>query len=118
MNKKAFKVFKCPEYEEAPESRTNRDPSEQALIASRSTRRRSRSRDRKRPSSSERKHEEKRPRPTRCGHHLRHHHCTKHRKRCPDKGKQAREAKEAEMQVATNEKDDKAKESENTTPKN
>ncbi|KAK6033872.1 PRP38 family protein [Cooperia oncophora] len=81
----------------------------------RSSRRRSRSRDRKRPSSSERRHEDKRPRPTRCGHHLRHHHCTKHRKICPDKGKLAREAKEAEMRADA--ENDKARESENTTPK-
>uniref|UniRef100_A0A0K0DK53 Pre-mRNA-splicing factor 38 n=1 Tax=Angiostrongylus cantonensis TaxID=6313 RepID=A0A0K0DK53_ANGCA len=36
---------------------------------------------------AERKHDEKRVRPTRCGHHLRHHHCTKHRKKCPEKAR-------------------------------
>ncbi|WKY02159.1 hypothetical protein Q1695_015852 [Nippostrongylus brasiliensis] len=79
----------------------------------RPARRRSRSRDRKRPASSERRHEEKRPRPTRCGHHLRHHHCTKHRKRCPDKAKQNRQEAEAEKPK----KDRGSDESENTTPK-
>ncbi|PIO69291.1 hypothetical protein TELCIR_08895 [Teladorsagia circumcincta] len=99
------------------ESRS-RDRDDDRSARRRSRSRDSRSRDRKRPCSSERRHEDKRPRPTRCGHHLRHHHCTKHRKRCPDKGKEAREAKEAEMQqAAANAKDDKAKESENTTPK-
>lgn len=62
----------------------------------RSSYRRSRSRDRKRAASVERKQEEKRPRPSRCGHHLRHHHCTKHRKRCPDKAKRAREEQATE----------------------
>ncbi|KIH52155.1 PRP38 family protein [Ancylostoma duodenale] len=91
----------------------------------RSTRRRSRSpRDRKRASSSERKRgDEKRPRPTRCGHHLRHHHCTKHRKKCPEKAK--RERMEAEGKVENEEKDkhedkkdgETAKETENITPK-
>ncbi|RCN23752.1 PRP38 family protein, partial [Ancylostoma caninum] len=90
----------------------------------RSTRRRSRSpRDRKRANSSERKRDEKRPRPTRCGHHLRHHHCTKHRKKCPEKAKRAR--MEAEGKLENEEKDknedkkdgETAKETENTTPK-
>ncbi|KAK5973264.1 Pre-mRNA-splicing factor 38B [Trichostrongylus colubriformis] len=94
------------------------EPRSRSRDDDRSTRRRSRSRDRKRPGSSDRRHEEKRPRPTRCGHHLRHHHCTKHRKRCPDKGKQAREAKEAEARAKADAENDKAKESENTTPKN
>ncbi|KHJ90220.1 PRP38 family protein, partial [Oesophagostomum dentatum] len=90
--------------------------------------RRSRSpRDRKRPSSHERKHDEKRPRPTRCGHHLRHHHCTKHRKKCPEKAKRAREEAEAKLAEEQKNKEGakgnetaekaKGKERENTAPK-
>ncbi|KAL6726111.1 hypothetical protein Aduo_008116 [Ancylostoma duodenale] len=91
----------------------------------RSTRRRSRSpRDRKRASSSERKRgDEKRPRPTRCGHHLRHHHCTKHRKKCPEKAKRERMDTEGKVENEDKDKNDSkkdgetAKETENTTPK-
>ncbi|XGW16183.1 hypothetical protein V3C99_001548 [Haemonchus contortus] len=78
----------------------------------RSVRRRSRSRDRKRPCSSERRNEKKCPRPTRCGHHLRHHHCTKHRKRCPDRKKRANEANEHEVQKGNDADYDRNKESE------
>ncbi|VDM52501.1 unnamed protein product [Angiostrongylus costaricensis] len=85
----------------------------------RTLRRRSRSRDRKRHISAERKHDEKRIRPTRCGHHLRHHHCTKHRKKCPEKAKRASMESEGRagnhsQNIAVNE--GPAENSENTTP--
>lgn len=85
----------------------------------RTLRRRSRSRDRKRHISAERKHDEKRIRPTRCGHHLRHHHCTKHRKKCPEKAKRAHV--ESEQRAENYSKDNAAnkgpaEDSENTTP--
>uniref|UniRef100_A0A914Z4S6 Pre-mRNA-splicing factor 38 n=1 Tax=Panagrolaimus superbus TaxID=310955 RepID=A0A914Z4S6_9BILA len=35
-------------------------------------------------------------RPTRCGHHRRHHHCIKHRNKCPTKAKKARLEKAAD----------------------
>ncbi|KAI6244182.1 Ubiquitin carboxyl-terminal hydrolase [Aphelenchoides fujianensis] len=42
---------------------------------------------------------------TRCSHHLRHHHCAKHRKKCPSKAKRQRAEKEAASlpQLSTNE---------------
>ncbi|GMT32543.1 hypothetical protein PFISCL1PPCAC_23840 [Pristionchus fissidentatus] len=69
--------------------------------------------DRKRKGSPTREGEKKKKQ-IRCDHHLRHHHCRKHRKECPKRAKAARAAaKEAEEKEKEANGEEKKKESGN-----